>query len=492
MDNISKKLYDVASERGVLAGLIRYKDAYYDIADILQSSTFTLPQNQVIFDCIKHIKDTYENLIIDLPSIYSAATELGVSHLFEQKQNILHLQAVIDLPVDESNVRKFAAKIRKLEVARLLHNQLAVAQNKLVELDGSESITQILGIAEDSIFDFSSLLNDRDNEPVSLGEGLHNYLQYLGNNPTSTIGISTGYKEYDWAIGGGLRNGTVNMIGARAKTGKTILSDNIGNYIASELNIPVLNLDTEMSLTDHQIRLTALRTSTPIHNIETGTAKNFDRILEESKLIEKIPYYHKSIAGCPFEEQIAIARRWIVKTVGLNEDGTSKPCVIIYDYLKLMSSEGLNKDLKEYQLLGFMMTSLHNFAVRYQIPILSFIQLNREGINKEEQNVISGSDRIIWLCSNFSILKGKSPEEIAEDGHQYGNRKIVVVAARHGEAMDLGDYIMCNMQGKYAKIEEIGRKFQTLHQQEQNGFNLQDGLGEDIPFDNETIQKTDS
>ena len=100
----------------------------------------------------------------------------------------------------------------------------------------------------------------------------------------------------------------------------------------------------------------------------------------------------------------------------MHPDGTAKDCVIVYDYLKLMDSQGISQDLKEYQVLGFMMTSLHNFAVRYKVPILGFIQLNRDGITKETTDTASGSDRIIWLCSNFSIFKRKSDEEIADDG----------------------------------------------------------------------------
>jgi len=110
--------------------------------------------------------------------------------------------------------------------------------------------------------------------------------------------------------------------------------------------------------------------------------------------------------------------------------------------------------LKEYQLLGFMMTSLHNFAIKYKVPILGFIQLNRDGITKESTDTASGSDRIIWLCSNFSIFKRKSDEEIAEDGTKSGNRKLIPLISRHGGGLDDNDYINCYMKGWCAKITE--------------------------------------
>lgn len=147
-------------------------------------------------------------------------------------------------------------------------------------------------------------------------------------------------------------------------------------------------------------------------------------------------------------------RRWIAKVVGVNDKGKAKDCVIIYDYLKLMDSGEIRGDMKEFQILGFMMTALHNFSLRYEVPVLSFVQLNRDGINKETTDTASGSDRIIWLCSNFSIYKHKSDEEIAKDGPEHGNRKLVPVIARHGEGLEDRDYINIKMQGAIAKITE--------------------------------------
>ena len=183
-------------------------------------------------------------------------------------------------------------------------------------------------------------------------------------------------------------------------------------------------------------------------------------------------------------------RRWIIKDVGTNDDGTAKPCVIVYDYLKLMDSAAVSSDLKEYQVLGFMMTALHNFAVKYQIPILSFIQLNRDGITKESTDTASGSDRIIWLCSNFTIFKRKSDEEIAEDGVTNGNRKLVPLVSRHGGGLDDNDYINCYLKGWCAKITEGKTKLELANNSNQTdkGFIVADDDSnnsyekEEIPF----------
>jgi len=211
-------LCDPAAERAILAGICKYgEDAYLDIADIIQSSTFTIDSNSLIFECLKHICEKNSKPQIDIASIYSIAQELGYSNILSKKEEAQHLKAIIDFPVSLENVRKFAAKVRKLEIARLLRKQLESAQDKLLEINGSETIARILGIAEDTVFNFSSLLNDSDNNPTHIAQNIDEYLQNLEDNKVDQIGIPTGFPVYDKAIGGGLRKGTINVIGARPK-----------------------------------------------------------------------------------------------------------------------------------------------------------------------------------------------------------------------------------------------------------------------------------
>jgi len=478
---MSLVLSDVPSERAILAGICQYgNQAYFDIADIIQDSTFTDEINSIVFKCLKSILENDNNAEIDIASINSAAHTLGFAYVLSKKEEANYLQALFQFPVNIDNVRKFAGKIRKLEIAKLLHKQLSLAQDNLLDVKGNEDISYILGIAEDTVFNFTSLLNDKEGSPEMLGDNIDAYVQHIIDNPVEQIGISTGFPAYDQAIGGGLRQATINIIASRPKTGKTQLGGNIGYHVAKTLNIPVLNMDTEMTKEDHINRTLAMLTEVPINDIETGKfAKKPDlriKIQNKAKELGQVPYYHKSIAGKPFEDQLAIMRRWLMTEVGLNTDGTANQCLVIYDYLKLMDSQGVSQDLKEYQLLGFMMTSLHNFATRYKIPVLAFMQLNRDGINKEGTDVASGSDRIIWLCSNFTIFKDKSDEEIANDGVQHGNRKLVPIVSRHGAGLDFGDYINCHMKGWCAKITEGKTKFEISQAQgtEEQGFIVED------------------
>jgi replicative DNA helicase len=463
---MDSELSDIAAERGLLSGIVQFgQECFLDVADIVNEQTFTVEYNRLIYNCLNHL---FKNDVqqIDTASIHSAGQELGLTNFFNNIEFSRHLQSLFTFPIAIKNVRRMASKIRKLEIARLMRINLKQIGRDLLDITGEESITEILSIVENSVFDFSTKLQDNDEGPKCISDNIVEYVQHLAENPIDQIGISTGFPKYDMAIGGGLRPGTINVIGARIKTGKSMIGSNMGYYIANQHKIPVLNMDTEMTYDDHLNRMIAMASESYIYDIETGKFAQkpgqHKQVKSAAEYIErnKIPYYHKSIAGMPFEEQLAILRRWIVKKVGLKPDGKANPCVIVYDYLKLMTSEGINGALQEYQLLGFMMTSLHNFSVRYGVPFLLFIQLNRDGVEKESSTAASGSDRIMWLCSNFTIFKHKSDEEIGLDGPENGNRKLVPIVARHGGGMQSGDYINCYFKGSVAKIVEGKTKFE--------------------------------
>lgn len=815
-----KPLTDVAAERGVLSGICRYgHSAFVDVADIVRSETFTIDYNQIIFSCIEHVFNNDDIQTIDLALIYSAGEELSLGSIMSRPEMLEHVKSLFNFPIELSNVRKLAIKIRKLQITRLLRDKLKTTSDNLLELSGNETLTEILGIAENSIFDFASLINDSDEKPKSLTETVTEHLQHLTENPIDQVGVPTGFDRYDKAIGGGLRPGTINVIGARSKaqpldckiltpdgwklmkdirvgdticnplnkTGLTkvvkifpqpqqeclefVFSDNtktrasadhkwlvrnarwqdnnrfeewsfnemldnvvdkslflfnkrpkwqfpltkpvifhkksllidpyvlgcllgdgclkynrveftnqdqeiinilnnrlpyehkftkqkskkygyrlnsnrknniirehlktlnllgkgshdkfipkeylyssvedrtlllcglldtdggVANYnieyttvskqlrddvcqlvyslggkcrfkerytsydkkqyfksyrlnisfnnnkqyfllsrkrnlattrkktdlkrslisvkslgkcnmqciqvddpnglyitddyivthncgkslVATKMayniaknNIPVLVMDTEMTYEDHLNRLLAMASDNFIYDIETGqfakkpnARKKVEALINELTN-KKIPYFHKSIAGMPFEEQLAVMRRWIIKEVGVNHNNEAKPCVIFYDYLKLMDSSSINNNIAEFQALGFIMSTLHNFTVKYKIPILSLIQLNRDGVTKEGTEVASGSDRIIWLCSNFTILKEKSAEEISLDGLENGNLKLVPIVCRHGEGMEYGNYINCYRDGAKANITEGPTKFEVRKSNEEN------------------------
>jgi replicative DNA helicase len=450
------KLSDIGSERAVLAGLMQYGiDAYVTISDIVTQDTFVHLNNQILFKCIEKI--ILNDQKVDIPSILSASEQLDLHESVNTDQELKYIKSLVEFPVNKDNVFHFAIQLKKFEFARNIKSLTAKIHKDIDNVTGSESINEIIQMLESPVTDFLRE-DDSGDLPEKIGKNIEEYLDFLENNKCDIIGVPTGFNKYDEAIGGGLRRKCVDLISARPKVGKSVFADNVALNVSSK-HIPVLMLDTEMSKEDHLNRLLANISGVPINEIATGKFADDEdkrsKVFEAMKLIESIPYSYVSVAGKPFDQILNLIKRWVMQDVKTDENGKTNNCLIIYDYLKLMSSSSITNNIQEYQALGFQITSLHNLCVKLDIPCLSFVQLNRDGITKESTDAVSGSDRLIWLCTSFTIFKIKSPEELAEDGPNAGNRKLVPIVSRHGAGLDDGDYINMVMQGSHAKLREL-------------------------------------
>jgi len=451
-------LNDSGLERSVLSGILNHgSDLFIDIEDILDTKDFFYTINQKIYSIIKYLVHDKAIEKFDIPTILAGAKFINVDKFDGDNKASEYLEALFDGSPTQENTKSIAVYIYKLSLARQANKCLNNIIDDVNTINGSEKIDDILKKIEEPIFEFTDKLNSNDNSLVLIHDNLSERLQELSKEPKDIVGLPTGFSNWDYCIGGGFRRGTVNVVGARAKVGKSHFCLNIARNIGT-LGIPVLYLDTEMNQTEQQDRLTSLISGIDFNLIETG---KFSTMEEESKIvwdsvdyIKKIPITHTNIAGVSMEQILSLTRRWLVKSVGLNDNGLAKPCIVIYDYLKLMNSNDLKGNIQETQLLGFLITALHNFAVKYGIPILATVQLNRDGVEKEGSEVISGSDRILWLCSNFSILKHKSQEDFIEDPPSNGRMKLIVCDTRFGSGLEKGNYINIKEDLSKAKMEE--------------------------------------
>ncbi len=476
---MDSQLSDIGAERALLAGLFAYGlESYVEINDFITHSSFAHRNNQVIYKCIEKVLE--KNNAVDIPSILSAAEQLNLSEVIQTKQELEYIKDLMDYPVKQSNVLNFAAQVKKFEFARNARRIAKKIENDISSINGDETIDEIISLVEMPLMDF--LRDDETGQkPEMLGDNIDEYIDFLIENKCDQIGLTSGFPRFDAVIGGGLRRKCVDLVSARPGVGKSVFADNVALHNARK-GIPVLMLDTEMSKEDHLNRILSNMSGVSIGEIATGKfSEDDEKLIKVRKAIEEIrsiPYTYVSVAGAPFETVLNTIKRWILREVGQDENGKTKDCLVVYDYLKLMSSASITNNIQEYQALGFQITNLHNLAVKYDFPCLSFVQLNRDGITKESTDAVSGSDRLIWLCTSFSIFKLKSAEELAEDGPNAGNRKLVTLKARHGAGLMDGNYINMNMIGSHAQLLELRTRDEI--KSSPDGGVIE---GSDLPFD---------
>ena len=431
----------------------------------IQPEFFTTDLNQSCFRCIKNICERDDANKISIEMICSEAKSIGLENILCTKESVEHLKTISLHPFNEDEVGSFCRKIKFWHTVENLDSRLKKGVKKISELKGDESLLDLVSSIEEDIFGYLPDMVSGD-DLVDMSSFSLDHIKFIEENPCQSAGIPTGFPKYDQAIGGGFRRGTVNIVGARPKVGKSTFCLNICRNI-SQRGVPVLYLDTEMKKESQAVKLVSLISKVDQYKIETGQFKekeNLSTSVDEALgKISTLPFTHSNVSGKKPEEILSIIRRWLSSSVGKDSNGHTNDCVVILDYLKTMDTSDLG-DLKEYQYLGDVITKMHNFAVKHDIPVLSTVQLNRDGINREDGSVISGSDRILWLCSSMSFLKKKTDEDVAAgDLMSNGDRKMIVVDTRYGSGMDSSsEYINVVSNMDYCEMVEGRYNYEVL------------------------------
>jgi replicative DNA helicase len=488
-------LANVGIERALIASMCQYgKEALIEVEDIgVCPTSFTSTSNQALFSSLKYLLDNKDS--VDQTMLLITLKDLGYIALFDSKKDIEYIASLFIFPIDKKNIRALGIRLEKLVIARTAIAKHNEAIDSLSQITGTENVEHIIQISENPIFDLIvEVSKNKDNGPHLLFENVEEIIAELKKSPCDNIGIPTPWKCYNASIGSGLRRGGVNLIGARPKIGKTTIAKETMLHCTNTLKIPALMLDTEMVQRDQVIRSIASLSKVSLTELESGRfAKNHLQCQSVDRAVKSVKenklFHYESVYGKPFEEILAIIRRWIVKEVGYDENGVVNNCVVVYDYFKLMDRSQLDS-LKEYEAMGFQISRLTDFCKEFDFPCLAFVQLNR-------QNDISQSDRLRWLCHSYSTFETKDAQEIVDDGVKGGNRKLKIMDTRFGGGIDSGDYICLNFNREINKITEIGLKskldtvadtsgdeFEVDYEKQGDG-DIMDDSSDEVPWETE-------
>jgi len=99
--------------------------------------------------------------------------------------------------------------------------------------------------------------------------------------------------------------------------------------------------------------------------------------------------------------------------------------LMIFDYIKEPDSNSIERNRKEYQVLGDVTTKLKDLSGSLNIPCLTAVQVNREG-------AVADSDRIIRYADTIMQWMYKTEEEQEIKGDAGGQYKLVVRETRRG------------------------------------------------------------
>lgn len=450
----------VGAERAILSILLKNPELVFEIDDIVGEADFTNTGSKLIYGLIKDLVLQDRDGVVDYNTIISRAEEKGIDNFLKLTQNGQLLEALTQTNVNPDSLARHVNAVKTTTIKRDTIDFLDVLKVDVEKFDGDAPMLRSL--VEDQVFKTMQRFDTGDDEIERMDSEFAETINSFAETD-DLLGLDVKLPRWQRDCGG-LRNGTVTGIFARAKAGKSQFSAHCGVQVAMKHRLPVLYLDTELQLRMQQMRTAGIMTGIPYSRIESGAWKgNKEEVEKIKKCFEEVkdaPFYYKNIAGRSYQYVIPIIRKWFHKYVG-ESIGDEPCCLVIYDYIKLMDMKDI-KNAAEYQVLGFLLSAIHDVAAQLNIPILALGQLNREALKVDNEATIAGSDRITHNVDSLTIMRPKKREELDMDGEERGNYMFKTILSRNGPGHDFDDWINVHFDKGSGQFKEDKRNQEVL------------------------------
>lgn len=420
------KFADKGIERAVLSSIIKYPDLIIDAEAKLEVNDFLSSYHRDLYSVLKSLYRSGASSF-DLMTVVDLADKNGV---LKDLGGPEYIKALMLGEFDPNNFKLYLSKLLRCSTRYKLFEEAARIQKDVLEdeeEDGPSS--EIIARAEARLMRVS-METTKSEDAVNIASGLRDAVNAFVESPVPVRGLPTGIDLLDKAING-LSPGSLTVVAARAKVGKSTLLMNIAAHHAFDLGMPVLYVDTEMPTRDVQTRLLAHLASVPERAIINGTfITNPDfcsRVEAAVCKIEQGQFFHRYYPGYSME-----GLRSLVKKYHTRERIGS----FFFDYIKVPEVDG--SSVKEHQLLGNVTAALKDVAGQLDIPVISAAQLKRSESGGDKSyhhdSDVADSDKILRYCNTLMALGRKTKKEVEEEGLDCGTHRVQILAARGGGA----------------------------------------------------------
>ena len=439
--NFPPSLIDAGTERNVLACIVKSDDAWIKLPSVFGEEEFEVPVNKALWTV--------------LDSLYSRGASIDPVVVFEslpaQFQAELkdlggwnYIQALKDLPIDPRNVTHEAEKLIELTIRRRIDK----AGDKLKE--EAKSREALARVREDVELIFSDIDKESSGDEVqNIATNGYDFIKNKMSNPSEVPGIHSGFLEVD-RVTQGFQPGRLYVVGARKKTGKSMLLLNWARHIAVDQGIPVLWISTEHTIDDEYSRLLSLESGVYEISINNGMFSRVEahvgRVADAQERIAHSPFNFVSMPFFSLEKIRRLTRK-MVRVYGVK--------ILFFDFIKSPESEA---NSKEWQELGKFTYGLKALGVAEGIPVVSAVQINREGqqnfrLDGEiDSDHFAGSDRIAQALSVAWVLRAPNNQEANGDSNAF--RVLKITDNRHGAA---GLKMLLDFHGETIRMSENKR-----------------------------------
>ncbi len=461
---------NIAAEKVFLAGVAHHPSKLFEYVEYLDETDFQHAVTRMTFEAIRSLIINKEAETLTKAKIVAEARALGHQNYLSATKNGEWVDELFAETITIHEVDAHFLEVKRQSLKDKYSESFQELRDYLSSTDDPLSV--MISRVENEIVSKVNILDKGEHAIQDMREGFKDFLETLADDP-GHIGLDLGYPIWQERVGH-VRNGTITFIVGTTGSGKSQFGMKAA-CLAARKGLPVLYLDSELKKQDQWIRMAAMIAKVPSEYVETGfwrmteaelrahgvnDIETLDEIaacgrrLRDPRLweaIDKMPIFYQSISGLSVPDVIPHMRRWLLTHVKPDRTTRTPQCLIVYDYIKLaMTNEMSRGILQEWQQHGLHVANLHDFANKYNIPMIAFGQTNNE--IDEGIKCVAGGKRISENVDSVSYFKRKTEQERASDGT--GTHMVKIFKSRFGRGL-WGSYINFNADLRFGEFTEI-------------------------------------
>lgn len=365
---LSPNLYSLEAEHGVL-GAIMLASLQGDQQLVEQALDAVTPQEFAFENNAALLEALRETHAQGMP-LDPLTVGLTTRTLPDGDQTMAYAAEITRNVPSAANWKAYADHLRKLTVLR----QVVDAGRTVQEVaTAGGALAEVVAKAQQAVADLRDL-DGAEPDVVRIGELLPAEVDRIdaGFNGQLEPCLSTGLKDLDELLGGGLRSKSMIVIAGRPASGKTTLGMQIAQNVAMGSSGVALVFSLEMPK-EQLVR----RSLASVGGISLERLRDPRKMQDEDwpKLTHAVSQLHSAPLYLCDRSTMSVARirsesRKVQRQLGLS--------AVLVDYIGLIAGEGPNRS----ERIAAISTSLKTLAKELDVPVLVLAQLNRDSTKR--------------------------------------------------------------------------------------------------------------
>lgn len=429
--------HSIEAEQGVLGGLMLDNEAWDLVGDRLQPEDFFRAEHKVIFKAIYELAERNSPFdVVTVSEALATPEEVGgLSYLAELAKNTPSVANIEHY----AHIVQNRAHLRRL-ISLCFQGTRAAADQQADASEVQDSIEQQLyalgeGRAQGEFADMNAALS-------SVIEKIDQYF----NGQVSVTGLPTGLDDLD-AMTRGLQPADLVVVGARPSMGKTSFCLNMVdaalNHSPNEI---VVVFSMEMPTEALIFRMLAILGHIDLQKLLSGQLEDEDW----PKLTNAVHIMKSYGDRLVIDDTASLTPAAMRAKVRRASRRFGKPCLILADYLQMMTCSGQENRANEISVIS---RALKGIAKEFNCPFVALSQLNRELERRPNKRPINADLRDSGAIEQDAdvIMFVYRDEYYNKDTDQKGIAEIIIGKQRQGPTGSVRAAFIAN-QTRFANL----------------------------------------